>query len=175
LLAASILVWRNRRIAAAVLMLELLPAYLILQIWWRDHARSLASTQLGSLHTAVFPASDPRCQWIILSAAAGEMAVHCVSSPAAKTARTEFRVALRSDQLIQASLQSPAVQELREKIPFSFAEVNPRSDGGADVLWRDLRIAYRERARANPTGLLVRLDKNGKIIGEHYRWWLSVW
>lgn len=175
LLVASVLVWRGRRVAAAVLLLELLPAYLLIQLWWRDHTRSLAKTELAGLQTAVFPASELTCGWIILAASSGDMGVHCVSSPLAKSASMVFHVPLRSDPFIEASLQSPAVRELRQKIPFSFPEVEPVPIGGAVVLWRDLRIAYRERPNAKPTGLEVHIDASGKIIGEQYRWWLTVW
>ena len=175
LLVASVLAWRGRRVAAAVLLLELLPAYLIVQLWWRDHARSMANTELVGVQTAVFPTSELNCGWIILAASSTDMSVHCVSSPMAKSAPAVFHVPVRSDPFIEGSQQSPAVRELRQKIPFSFAEVKPVQGGGAVVLWRDLRIAYRERPNAKPTGLEVRLDASGKIVGEQYRWWLTVW
>lgn len=178
LLAASLLVWRGRRVAAAVLLLELLPACLIVQLWWRDHAQDLAKTQLAGRRTAVYPASDLTCGWIILSAGTDDMAVHCVSSPIARSASMVFHVPLRNDPFIEASQQSAAVRDLRQKIPFSFAEVKPAQPaegGGAMVLWRDLRIAYRELPEPKPTGLQLRIDASGNVISEEYRWWLSVW
>ncbi|MBI3666906.1 MAG: metal-dependent hydrolase [Acidobacteria bacterium] len=175
LLAASLLVWRGRRRAAAVLLATLLPAYLLLHFRWREHARQLAQTELAGRRVAVYPTSRLRCGWSVLSAGERDMAVDCVPSPLAAHLRPLLRVAIRDDFFIRASMQSPIVQDYREHTSFPYAEVAPDADGGALVLWRDLRLALEERASGNPTGLRVRLDASGKIVSEKHRWWLSLW
>ncbi len=175
LLGSAVLVWRGRRVAAAVLLLELLPVFLLVQIWWRDHARGLAAAQLAGRRALVYPAPDLACGWIALSAGSADMSVACVASPVARRLRPVFTTPVRGDFFVQASERSPVVQDLREKIPFAFAEVRPLKNGGAVVLWRDLRVAYREPKDADPTGLQVELDAHGKIVSEHYRWWLRLW
>jgi hypothetical protein len=84
-------------------------------------------------------------------------------------------VAVREDAFTRASGKSAAVREFREKIPFAFAEVTPRADGGALVVWRDLRVAFQEKPGTTPAGIYVELDAGGRIVSERHRWWLAAW
>lgn len=175
LLAASVLLWKNRRRAAVVTLAAVLPAYLLVQLWWRDHTRELAAAELAGRRAAVCPTSRLRCGWIALSAGESDMSVHCVSSPLAPRLRLVRSVATRDDFFTRASEQSPVVREFREKIAFPFADVEPAENGGALVMWRDLRVAYEEDPAAAPAGLRVRLDAAGRILSERHRWKLSLW
>ena len=175
LLLACILVWKKQRLLAAAALATLLPAYLLTQLWWRDLARALARAELAGRQTAVFPTNKLTCGWIVLSAGDADMSVHCVRSPAAAHLEPAFDVTLRSDSFTQASEQSELVRDFRQKIPFSFAEVQPAEDAGAVVVWRDLRVAFEEKPSKLPTGIYVRLDPAGKILSERHRWWLSLW
>jgi len=85
------------------------------------------------------------------------------------------RVEVRDDFFTRASAESPRVGEFREKIPFPFAEVERRPDGGARVVWRDLRVAHEEGPGKPPSGLHVRLDAAGAILSERHQWRLILW
>lgn len=173
--AAAMLVFVGRgRLAAAVLVVAV-PGYLALQVAWRDHARTLAESELAGRRVAIYPTDKLGCGWTVLSAGDGDMSVDCATSPWSGHLRRVYRGNIRDSAATRASEQSPMVREFREKIPFSFAEVWPAEDGGTIVVWRDLRVAFRERATTEPAGLYVRLDAGGRILSEHHRWWLSLW
>lgn len=174
-LGVSVLVWRKRGHAAVAVLVTVLPAYLGVQLWWRDHARGLARAELAERRFAVYPTDQIRCGWIVLSAGEGDMRVHCVATPAADHLRPAFQAPVRSDFFTRASEQSAVVRELRRKIPFPFAQVEPVEEGGAVVVWRDLRIAYRESPANRPTGIHVRVDATGRILDERHYWWLTWW
>lgn len=172
---AVLLAWRGRGRAALAFLAVALPCFLLLQLAWRSHARNLAASELPGRRVAVYPSDKLRCGWIVLSTADAEMAVHCVARPTATYLAPLFQTPVRDDGFTRASEQSPTVHEFREKIPFSFAEVRPAADGGAIVVWRDLRVASQEPPGSAPTGLYVTLDAAGRILGERHRWWLSLW
>lgn len=173
--AGAILLWRGRRGAALAAVVLALAAYLSAQVWWRNHARGLAHWELAGRRWEVYPAGRLQCGWIVLSSGNNEMAVDCVRSPLARHLQPVFRATSREDALAGATLQSAAVREFRQKIPFPFAEVRAAGDGGAVVIWRDLRVAYQEDPHASPAGLYVRLDAAGNIVSERHRWWLRLW
>ncbi len=175
LAVAALLMWRGRRRAAAVVLATLLPAYLLVQLLWREHARELAKIELAGRRALVYPARELCCGWIVLSGGESDMSVDCVMSPIASHLRRSYDVAPADGSFVRASERSHLVREFREKIPFPFAEVHPAAAGGAEVVWRDLRLAYRERPSDVPSGLHVRLDSAGRIVSERHHWWLTVW
>ncbi|MBI3694566.1 MAG: hypothetical protein HY238_06965 [Acidobacteria bacterium] len=152
-----------------------MPAYLAFQAGWRRHAQQLAGAELAGRRALIYPTNDLRCGWIVLSAGAADLRADCISSPRASRLRPALQVPLRDDFFIEASAQSRAVRDFREKVPFPFAEVRQAASGGAVVIWRDLRVAYQEQLASEPHGLYVQLDAAGRILSEYHRWWLTFW
>jgi len=175
LLVAAVLAWRGRRRAAALWLALLLPAYLAVQVWWRDHARELARIELAGRRAAVYPTPQFTCGWIAFSASSTDLAMDCVPSPLTGRLRRVRTVPLRDDSFTRASQRSPAVREFLEENPFPFAEESAAADGTILVVWRDLREAHLQEPGEVPTGLHVRLDAAGNILSEQHRWWLRVW
>lgn len=175
-LVASVLTWRERRRAAVVWLLIAIPAYLLTQTLWRHHARQLARTDLAGRRADVYPTGQIRCAWIAVSAGVSDLTVHCVPTPWAAGLVPVTRVpALREDFFTRASRSSPAVREFIEKVAFSYADEQPTPDGGALVVWRDLREAYEQGPGGVPTGLHVLLSRDGAILSERHQWWLKLW
>ena len=172
---AAVLLWRGRGRVAWLTLATLLPAYLLLQLWWRQQARGLAQTQLAGRRAEVYPTARPGCGWLVLSAGENDVTAHCFSSPWEAGLRPVSSVALRDDFFTRASQQSTAVREFRAKIPFHYAEVTPEPDRGALVIWRDLRVSYQETPGQTPAGVHVRLDATGRIVSERHHWWLTLW
>ena len=172
---AAVLVWKNCRWAAAAVLILLVPSYLIVQLRWRDHARELARRELVGRRAEVYPTGRLRCGWTALSAGEADLRVYCVTSPWTACLEPVFSAPIRDDFFTRASRRSNAVQEFVAKTPFPFAEETPAADGGAVVIWRDLREAYQQKPGAVPTGIHVRLDAAGRILSERHQWWLSVW
>ena len=83
-----------------------LPAYLGLQVLWRAQARHLARLELSGRRAEPYPARALGCGWVVLSAGAGDLRVHCVSSPFAKTLRPLLTVPVNDDSFIRASQSS---------------------------------------------------------------------
>ncbi len=174
-LAGAVLSWRGRRRAAVVWLLTAIPAYLLTQILWRGHARQLARTELAGRRAEVYPTGQIRCAWIALSSGASDLAVHGVPTPWASRLVPISRVPAREDFFTRASRSSPAVREFLDKVAFSYAEEQPTPDGGARVVWRDLREAYEQGPGGVPTGLHLLLGPDGAILSERHQWWLKLW
>jgi membrane-bound metal-dependent hydrolase YbcI (DUF457 family) len=174
-LLASILTWRERRRAAVVWLLIAIPAYLLTQTLWRHHARQLARTDLAGRRAGVYPTGQIRCGWIAVSAGASDLTVHCVPTPWAARLVPISRVPMRDDFFTRATRSSSAVREFLDKVAFSYAEEQPTPDGGALVIWRDLREAYEQGPGGVPTGLHVLLSRDGAILSERHQWWLKLW
>ena len=101
--------------------------------------------------------------------------MHCASTPWAARLRLMDRVPVRDDFFTRASRRSPAVREFLAKIAFPYAEEKLGPDGGALVVWRDLREAYEQGASGSPTGIHVLLGPQGVILSERHHWWLKLW
>ncbi|HYM09734.1 MAG TPA: metal-dependent hydrolase [Bryobacterales bacterium] len=175
LLLAAALAWRGKSKAAVAALAISLPVYLAVQWRWRDRARELAAVELSGRRLGVYPTSDLRCGWVVLSADDSGLSAGCVAGPRAKHLRPLYHAIPGNDFFVQASERSPGVQEFRRKIPFPFAEVRQEAKGGATVFWRDLRIACLEGPTSDPAGLQVKLDAAGRILGERHHWWLRLW
>ena len=173
-LVGALLSWRERRRAAVVWLLIAIPAYLLTQTWWRQHARELARGLTGR-RAEVYPTGQIRCAWIAVSAGALDLAVHCVPTPWATRLVPVSSVPARDDFFTRASRSSPAVREFLAKVPFSYAEEQPTADGGARIIWRDLREAYEQGPGGVPTGLHLLLSPDGAILSERHQWWLKFW
>jgi membrane-bound metal-dependent hydrolase YbcI (DUF457 family) len=173
--AASVLTWRARRRAAVVWLALSLPAYVAFQANWGRHARRLAETKLPGRRVEVFPMGRLHCGWIAVSAGPADLAVHCAQSLWSEQLRPMRQVPLREDFFTRASQRSPSVQEFLRKIPFPYAEERAAPDGGALVIWRDLREAFEQGADGVPTGIHVLVSPQGAILNERHQWWLKLW
>ncbi len=169
------LVRLGRRRAAAVWLAAALPAYLAVQYSWRERAASLAAAELAGRRVRVFPTGQVGCAWIAVSAGAADLAVHCAASPWADRLTPARRVTPREDFFTRASRGSAAVREFLDKIPFPYAEELPAPDGGALVVWRDLREAYEQGGDGVPSGLHILLSRQGQILEERHQWRLRLW
>src|SRR6059036_3219049 len=118
MVVAAVLVWKNKRRAALVWLLAVLPLYVAVQLWWRSHARELAARELSGRRTLASPAGQIRCGWIVLSAGESDLSVHCVSSPVAAHLTKLFSTQIRSDFFTRASQRSASVREFLDKNPF---------------------------------------------------------
>jgi membrane-bound metal-dependent hydrolase YbcI (DUF457 family) len=168
------LVWQDRRTAAVVFLAASLAAYLAFQMKSREHARGLVRTELYGRRTGVYPSRELGCGWVVLSEGEGDLRVHCLA-PFGRQLRERLVVHRKGGFFTQASRLSPSVQEFLHDAPFAFAEEHPAPEGGALVIWRDLREVHQEGDAAVPAGLHIELDSGGRIVRERHRWWLSVW
>lgn len=175
LVAGTALHWRGRRRAAVVWLAVAIPAYLATQTFWRHHTLQRAHADLAGRRVEVYPTGQIRCAWIAVSAGAADLAVHCAPTPWAAGLAPVSRVPVRDDFFTHASQSSPIVREFLEKIAFPYAEEKPTPDGGALVIWRDLREAYEQGVQGVPTGIHVLLGPQGVILSERHQWWLKLW
>ena len=170
LAAAALCLWRGRRLATAMVLAGIIP-YLAIQWQGRERAREAAAKMEGR-HAAVFPGRALDCRWVVLSEGAADLSAHCSAGGILREAR---RFAKAEDRFTRASESDPVVRSFREKDPIDFAEVRAGADGGAMVVWRDLRVAYQEPPGAEPSGIHVSVDPAGRVLSARHRWWLRLW
>lgn len=170
--AAAALAGGARTIAGVAV--AVLGTLLLWKAQRRSEAVAIAAREFPSGNVAVYPNPAPDCPWSAMSRNGAVLQAACIAPGRSDCARVVRTVRSADSPLVEASRADPAVVEFLDNRDFGFAQLEPGPDGGAVVLWRDLRESLLEAPDDPPFGVALRFDGEGSLVSVEHRWMLKM-